>query len=302
MRSLVTTCMNREHHLRRSLPHWLTLPGIDEIVIVDWSTAEPIDDVVKLDQRIQLIRVEDEAKWVQTYPTNLGIARARGDVIFKCDADCLPTAAAVTLTPRDGRFYAGDWRRGTPLGKASVNGQCSFTKAQWSQVNGYHEMFRRYSRDDVDFYDRLVAAGHTRHEIPVAALDFIPHDDADRVSQQAGVPVSDPVEALIHRTLAYHETINIVLGTFHPWGRWYSQAPYETLTHDRQMTRVRRDSSRELPIAAPLWQIARVHGLRAVLAQQGVPPATASRLDETGCLARLTQILRTSASRRPVAA
>jgi hypothetical protein len=44
MRSLVTACMNREHHLRRSLPHWLSLPGLDEIIIVDWSTSEPLDD------------------------------------------------------------------------------------------------------------------------------------------------------------------------------------------------------------------------------------------------------------------
>ena len=48
MLSLVTACMNRDHHLRRTLPHWLALPGVDEVLIVDWSNPSPLDDLLGL--------------------------------------------------------------------------------------------------------------------------------------------------------------------------------------------------------------------------------------------------------------
>src|SRR5690606_32489021 len=141
MLSLVTTCMNRDAHLRATLPRWLRIPGIDEIVIVDWSTQGTLADLVSLDPRVRVLRVEGETRWRQPYPTNFGVSQARGPVILKCDADCIPSARIAEYRPTDTEFFAGNWREGRPLGKACVNGQCLFTRAAFERVNGYSELF-----------------------------------------------------------------------------------------------------------------------------------------------------------------
>jgi hypothetical protein len=41
-----------------------------------------------------------------------------------------------------------------------------FAKAQFEAIDGYSELIRTYGRDDEDFYDRLIAAGYARREIP----------------------------------------------------------------------------------------------------------------------------------------
>lgn len=287
MRSLVTTCMNREHHLRRSLPHWLSLPGLDEIVIVDWSTREPLDDLLALDERIRLIRVEDEPKWVLTYPYNLGIREARGDIILKCDADCLPSAAVAELVPAPGHFYAGDWRTGVAVGKTCVNGQCVFTKAQWQEVNGYSELLRRYGHDDGDFYERLVAAGHARREILPPDLDFVPHDDAARLANHAA-PAPDSVDAFLASHLQFHEAINLVIVGFMPWGKWFTQTPYSLVNDAPRRTVFRRDVSREIPLSEPLFNIAYAQALRVVAAKVcKLPPAAIARMDNRACRQQL---------------
>ncbi len=294
MLSLVTACMNRDHHLRRSLPHWLALPGIDEVVIVDWSNRTPLDDLAQLDPRIRILRVEDEPRWVLPYAYNLGVARARGDLILKCDADCLPSPAVTHLTPAPGHFYAGDWRSGAPVVKKCVNGQCLFTRDQWSAVNGYSDLLRRYGHDDVDFYQRLVAAGHTRREITPDLLDFLEHDDADRVAHNPAPPAPTSVEALLHAQLAYHEAVNVVVTAFLPWGIWYPQANYTTLSTsaDGRVELLRRDVSREIPVSDTLATFARNHAVRVVTGLLcKLPPAVLERLDTAACLARLSQLL-----------
>ncbi len=291
MRSLVSVCMNRESHLRRSLPHWLTLPEIDEIVLVDWSTREPFDDLLTLDPRIRIVRVIDEPRWVLSYPFNLGVREARGDLILKCDADCLPSPTVARLVPAPGHFYAGDWRTGGPTGKTCANGQCVFTKAQWTEVNGYSELIRRYGHDDGDFYDRLVAAGHARREIVPAEFDFVSHDDAARVANHAPPP-PDGIDAFLHSQLHFHEVINVAVSTFMPWGRWYPQSPYDVVSDSGRLLVLRRDVTREIPIAAPLDAIARSQALRIVTARLlKLTPTTLARLDDAACRQHLARAL-----------
>ncbi len=306
MLSLVSICMNREAHLRRAVPAWLGLPGVDEIVIVDWSTREPFPDLLGLDPRIRIVRVEDEPRWVQTYPTNLGVAHARGDRILKCDADCLPAPAVSALRPAPGRFFAGDWKTGRAAGKGSVSGQCLFAKTQWEQVNGYSELFRRYAHDDIDFYRRLETAGHARADIPADALDFLPHDDEARVAHQATpsaatTAAAPDVDAFLHRQLDYHEAINVVVSQLLPWGPWFPQARYETLETAREgrLLRLRRDRSREIPISPAVMQLAQGHALRAVASRvTRLPAAQIARLDEPSLL----RLLAPFAAARPAPA
>lgn len=293
MNSLVTVCMNRESHLRQTLPRWLGLPGLDEVVIVDWSTREPFDDLLALDERVHIHRVEDEPRWVQPCPTNLGVTMAAGDVVLKCDADCLPSSRIFQYKPAGDAFFAGDWRSGRPLGKACVNGQCLFTRAAFEKVNGYSELFRVYGRDDEDFYGRLAQTGLTRREIAAADLDFLDHSEEDRVANQKR-PASDgdPVDVFLHRQTAFHEMTNLVVSHFMPWGKWFPRAAFEPVRTEGRLHVWRRDVSREIPLSPALLQQAHAHGIIAVTTQLFKPgPADAARLTPDRCRQLLRQHL-----------
>jgi hypothetical protein len=213
-------------------------------------------------------------------------------VILKCDADCLPVSTVTQLAPAAGYFYSGDWRTGVSVGKTCVNGQCLFTREQWFQVNGYSDLLRRYGHDDVDFYQRLVAAGHARREITPEQLDFLEHTDTDRVAHNPAPPTYDSIDALLHAQLAYHEAINVVVTAFMPWGIWYPQAPYTSVRTDERFEVLRRDTSREIPISETLQIFARNNAIRTVTGRLcKIPPAILGRMDYSACLARLSQLV-----------
>lgn len=286
MFSLVTACMNREPHVRQNLPHWLRLPRVDEIVIVDWSSREPLAELTAVDPRVRVVRVDGEPRWILSYAYNLGIARATQPAILKCDADCRPQPEVTALEPAPGRFFAGNWRSGTPVGKPSVNGQCVFLKSQFEQVNGYSEIIRTYGRDDEDFYDRLVAAGHARTELAPAWLDFLEHTQAERTSNQKGPLGEHP----FLRDTAFLEIRNYFLTHALPWGPRRQRARYETLREEGRAVLLRRHRPDEIPIPAKIEASARLAALRHFVGRaSGAPDNVLARLDERACLSLITK-------------
>lgn len=85
--SLVCACKNRYDALIVSLNSWLRFKEIKEIIIVDWSSDEPLNHLTRLDERIKVIRVSDEKYFNQPQPLNLAINNAKGDYILKVDTD-----------------------------------------------------------------------------------------------------------------------------------------------------------------------------------------------------------------------
>jgi len=85
--SLICACKNRYNALRVSLNSWLSFVEIKEIIVVDWSSDEPISHLTKLDKRIKVIRVNDEKYFNQPQPLNLAASIATGDYILKVDTD-----------------------------------------------------------------------------------------------------------------------------------------------------------------------------------------------------------------------
>jgi hypothetical protein len=85
--SVICACKNRYNALRVSLNSWLAFDEIKEIIIVDWSSDEPINHLTKLDKRIKIIRVDNEKYFNQPQPLNLAASIATGDYILKVDCD-----------------------------------------------------------------------------------------------------------------------------------------------------------------------------------------------------------------------
>ncbi len=49
--AIVTACRDRLDHLQRSMETWLACAEVTEIVVVDWSSADPIIEPLKGDVR-----------------------------------------------------------------------------------------------------------------------------------------------------------------------------------------------------------------------------------------------------------
>jgi predicted glycosyltransferase involved in capsule biosynthesis len=171
-------------HLVDSISKWIAITSIDEIIIVDWNNPEPISNTIKPDNKIKIIRVISEPKWILSYAYNIGIQCAKNELIFKCDADCVPNEKIFNLIPTNQYFYSGYWKNGLTVGKASVNGQCYFRKEDFEKVNGYSEYIRTYGRDDEDLYDRLQYTGLKRLEIKPDMLEIMNHSNEMRTSNQ----------------------------------------------------------------------------------------------------------------------
>jgi glycosyltransferase involved in cell wall biosynthesis len=291
--------MNREAHLRQSLPSWLSLKWVKELVVVDWNNANPLIDLTTLDPRIRVIRVVEEPRWILSYAYNLGIGRASQEVILKCDADCRPSEATGHCRPSDGSFFAGYWKSGASVGKACVNGQCVVAKSQFEKVNGYSEIIRSYGRDDEDFYDRLIEAGFARQEISPAELDFLPHEDEERMRNQVEEKTAGTIEDFLERNLTYNEMRNFFLGRHMPWGPWFVRASYGQKERGERYQVLRRKREKEIPIPRPLNEAARLFSLRYLIGKLwGLAPTVSEKLEERACLALLVEKVQTSRAQK----
>ncbi|HYD83135.1 MAG TPA: glycosyltransferase family 2 protein, partial [Opitutus sp.] len=285
MFTLVTACMNREQHLRKTLHSWLKLPQIAEVVIVDWSNNRPLDSLRAVDERVKIVRVEGEPRWILSYAYNVGVVHATQPLILKCDADCIPRPEVVACIPEASCFYAGNWRSGRPVGKPSVNGQTIFLKSHFEAVNGYSEVIRTYGRDDEDFYDRLIAAGFERREIAPDLLDFLDHSDAERTANQFDADSRLPIEKRIVRDLLYCEMRNYYLAQRMPWGASQRRATFQEIGADDRLTVLRRDRASEIVIPGEIEREAHLFALRFVTTQlAGISLEAAESLDERACL------------------
>lgn len=180
--SLVTCSMNRTENLLRSLPSWIANDEIDEIVVVDWSSTEPVRAVLAAagisEPRLRVVRVDGASRWILSYAFNAGFRVARFDTILKVDADIVLSADVLTRNalPDRNSFVAGNWR----MGEAAENGFFLAPKAALARVSGFSEFITTYGWDDDDLYDRLQAEGLTRHDVAPNTIAHLPHDDEER--------------------------------------------------------------------------------------------------------------------------
>ena len=287
--TLVTACMNRMEHLIKSVNKWIEIKDIDEIIIVDWNNPSPIADRIKPNDKIKLIRVISEEKWVLSYAYNIGITHAKNKIIFKCDADCVPNENIFKHLPSDRFFYSGYWKNGITTGKASVNGQCFFRKEDFERVNGYSEYIRTYGRDDEDYYDRLQQAGIRRLEIAAEMLEMINHSNELRTSNQFNEESkSHKIKSILSST-SYNEMKNYYIGKALPWGKYRKRATYiYTKTEHQNYIVAERIKSLDLEIPKQVKESAKLFSLRHLAATKlNKKTSELINANESDCLAIL---------------
>jgi len=241
--SVVTCCMNRTENLLKALPTWLALPGVDEVVIIDWCSREPVDSSLAAagiaDPRIRVARVVDEPRWILSFAFNLGFRLARHERILKLDAD-------ITLKPeffernalQEGAFIAGDWQV-AEKGQEHINGFFYIRQRDLLGIKGFNEYITTYGWDDDDLYTRLQHSGLKRVCVDTTSIYHIPHDDAQRL----GGLDQQPQHALaqLHNDTLFKIRTNRFLATMMPaWNRDRLFAPFEVQEQIGPLTTVRR--------------------------------------------------------------
>lgn len=192
MISIVCAVKNRTPALRVSLSSWLLSAGVGEIVVVDWSSDEP----VRVDDpRVRTVRVEGETLFHLAAAFNLGADVAKGEKILKMDADYVLNPyydfiGEVVLPERS--FITGHWSQEGPFLR-NLNGMVYVRKSDWGLVNGYNENLTGYGWDDDDFYSRLSASGLERRILsyPPLYMFHIPHNDNFRVENYKNKDIKD---------------------------------------------------------------------------------------------------------------
>jgi hypothetical protein len=220
--SIICACKNRNSALKVSLNSWLSFEEIKEIIIVDWSSDEPLNHLTKLDKRIKIIRVENEKYFNQPQPLNLAASIATGDYILKVDCDYvinpyLPFFQIYKID--DNSFLCGQdsyeckteyWDEN--LGAYAVNfhamdvgelmkyshsyspyfkyltGLCLVTRENYWKVGGYDErMGKYYAYEDDQMTKRLTMMGLECKKLNQDHSIFhIPHPDNKRYENFEG--------------------------------------------------------------------------------------------------------------------
>lgn len=188
--SIVSCCMNRNDNLLKSLETWIKLP-VDEIVIVDWSSLPAVSETIKNvnDNRIKIIRIENEARWILTYGFNVGLRFASYSKIYKLDADIQVNADFLEKNAFDSNsFVRGFWKSAYDNGDSSqvyVNGSFGANKKSLKEIGYYNEYIRTYGWDDSDLYERLAhQCGLKTQYLSYHSLRHLEQEEEERTINQ----------------------------------------------------------------------------------------------------------------------
>lgn len=221
--SIICACKNREESLRISLQSWLCFDQIKEIIIVDWTSDKPILHLTKNDDRIKIIRVENEKYFNLSQPLNLAAKLATGDCILKLDCDYIlnPYHSFFENYDIDERsFMSGNhnvkqhefWNGqgyGIDLKNMHIvdiydyvvtythyfkylKGMLFVHRSSFEQIGGFNENIDNYGWEDSDIIHRLELLGLEHKKINYDhSLIHIPHPDRKRFEN---CKIYDPVE------------------------------------------------------------------------------------------------------------
>ena len=236
--SIITACKNRVNALKVSIASWIQYDEIKEIIIVDWSSDEPINYLTELDPRIKVVRVEGEEYFNQPQPLNLAASIATGEYIFKLDGDHMfnPYDNGIAdYLPNDNEFFCGQvetknsiqkWseERQTAYIDASQNlldykeyvtsyspfyrylvGMLMIKKEHFHKIGGYNEKLGDcYAFEDDEICQRLELFGLKKKKYSVNSRSFIhlPHGDNKRLENFKGFKGQEKFASFVQDALS----------------------------------------------------------------------------------------------------
>jgi hypothetical protein len=187
--SLICSVKNRTDMLKISIQSWIKHKDIKEYVIVDWSSDEDISYLSKLDDRIKVIRVENEKYFSVVKAPNLAIKNTCGDLIIKMDVDYILNPYYDFFQEykiKKNEFLTGNWEDfliDNDMGFIRyLHGFLYAHRENLIKIGGYNELMKNYGYEDCDIFNRLTDIGLERkylnHNKP--CIIHMPHPDSVR--------------------------------------------------------------------------------------------------------------------------
>lgn len=192
--SFCTTCMNRLHHLRETLPKNIRdneSYGDVEFVLLNYNSKDDMDNWVKKEMKRyidtgQLIYLStpDPVYWNPSHAKNIATRYATGEILCNVDSDHFTERGYAfyvneSFNADDQIFLSGR----APGAKLDMMGRFCLWRSDFHKIRGYDEGFLGYGFEDQDIFDRLKLIGRKEKSIDFTYLKTISHHHADRVKR-----------------------------------------------------------------------------------------------------------------------
>lgn len=184
----MAACRDRHETLASVFPTWLSIPDVDEIVLIDWSSDPPLQTVVHPEDepRLKLFRVNNEKSWVLSRAYNLAMNKTKKDYVIRTDCDYALNGTVLqahNLTATQMGFYSGNWMLARDENEVHLNGAMIMRRDVFWSVGGYDERIQTYGWDDEDLYTRLTANNVEKLNISYDHVRHVSHGDGSRAQR-----------------------------------------------------------------------------------------------------------------------
>ena len=208
--SVVVSCKDRSEMLEISVRSWILKHQIKEIIIVDWCSSQSLKRFENIDNRIKVIRIENQPFYNASKPINIAIQQAKYEKILKMDVDYilnpyLPLESLVDI--QEGEFVAGNWQQyhlDNSLGFIrNLNGIICCHRKFFLKAGLYNEDIDNYGREDCEMFERLQSIGVKRKDIEFSPnhvpVYHNPHGDNLRSMNRKDTNVNETLSYFIKK-------------------------------------------------------------------------------------------------------
>lgn len=199
--SIISACGNREKALSVSISSWIQFDEVNEIIVTDWNSFNPIHHLTELDARIKVITVKNELYFNQPQPLNLAASLVKNKYILKLDSDTIMNPyfnffdhhkiddqSFLSGTDESWKFNGSDNEKIPEYQKymyiKPLWGTLFLTKENYFKVGGYNENMNKFAAwEDTEIYERLLLLGlkHKQIKFDLKTLFSLPHPAKKRV-------------------------------------------------------------------------------------------------------------------------
>ena len=197
--SFGTVCMNRLHHIQKTLPKNIadniSYPNV-EFVVLDYNSSDGLEEWIKNDLKehiesglLKYFKTEEPAFFDRSHSRNLLFMLCNGDVICNIDADNYTGKDFAKyinqkFNEEDNIFLVADTKRKYYFLRNAFGRFC-VKKSNFLALRGLDEEMKSYGSETVDFYERLAVNGVKEVIIEnTSFLDTISHGDEERISNE----------------------------------------------------------------------------------------------------------------------
>ena len=226
--SIISACKNRGEALAVSISSWIQFDEVDEIIVTDWNSDEPVAHLTRLDSRIKIITVPWEPYFNQPQPLNLAASLVKSDYILKLDSDTVMNPYFNFFdhhTIDNNSFLTGtdeSWHfTDQALDPKHVYQKYKYIKPLWGtmyisrenylKIGGYNENMNKFAAwEDTEIYERLLILGlkHINIKFNEKTLFSLPHATKKRVENFKAYCENKHIEVAIRDHIKKYNNID----------------------------------------------------------------------------------------------